>query len=348
MTTLKDIASIVGVHPSTVSYVLNGKGDRIGVRPERAARILEVAQRLGYRPNAAARSVRRGRFKTLALVLGYEWGLDHLPSKLLSGLGLGLNDHGLNLLWAPLPNPKYTGQAFDPGFLNELSCDGLIISWDENVPPELTVLINRHRIPAIWINLRREADCVHPDDFAAGKRAAEHLLALGHRRIAYSNMHRSTLDEERLAALHYSLRDRRDGCAAALRTAGLALMPGLVNDGQGMTRQDQEAAAERLLRHPDRPTAVFCYADDYIVLARVAQRLGLGIPVDLSVICCANLPENLLDLELCTLVPPSLELGRQAVALLEQRIAQPDRSLPPLALPFDFVPGMSCAPPPGG
>jgi len=54
VTTLKDIASIVGVHPSTVSYVLNGKGDRIGVRPERAARILEVAQRLGYRPNAAA------------------------------------------------------------------------------------------------------------------------------------------------------------------------------------------------------------------------------------------------------------------------------------------------------
>jgi hypothetical protein len=180
----------------------------------------------------------------------------YLPNELLHGLTQAIADKDLHLVLTQVPDAVIEEETYLPHTMRDLSVDGVLIN--RHVGPTLPYLerIRRLRIPAAFLNVKQEFDCVYPDDLAGGRMAAELLLRLGHERIAY-------VDTEERENKHYSKEDRRSGYEQAMLSAGksprLYFLP---KDWQvaGKPSTDQRVeAARRLLARHDRPTAVIAY-----------------------------------------------------------------------------------------
>ena len=307
--------------------------------------MLSAAARLGYRPNTAARSMRNGRFGTVAVLVGTRWPVSHLPMPLLSGIEAALEGQDLRMLVTRVGDENLTDPAYVPRILRELAADGLLVTYNERVPARMRELVRQFRLPSVWVNAKLPRDCVYPDDFGSAGRATEHLLAMGHRRIAYSHHAWSSADP---AEGHYSVTDRRAGCAEAIRRAGLALLPGPVRrEGEGDDFDANLAAALRWLSSPDRPTAAVCYcAADALALAIAASRLGLRIPGELSLVAFADGADGfVLDRRLTTMVIPHEKVGTEAVNVLKANLDGRDHVQEGIAIGAAFAPGQTCAPP---
>lgn len=340
MVTLEEIAAAAGVSRNTVSRALNGKTKEIWPSTvRRANRIRRIAARMGYRPNSAARAMGRGRFGCAALLLSTEPGRSTLPGRLLDGVHNALAGHDMSLALAKMPDEALTDEAFVPKVLRELMADGLLINYNREVPAKMIELIDDQGIPAIWINSKREKDCVHPDDLGAGQAATEHLLSLGHRHIAYVSF--SPVGSPK----HYSEADRQAGYEAAMARAGLK--PRLIQPGAGEEPGDRLAWARRWLAGPDRPTGIVAYAHGPLV-KYAASTLGLRAPDDLSVLSFAEQQEVGLGEPDTTMVIPAAAMGKTAVEMLVERLRAPSEGLEPRVLPIALVNGRTTGPPPQG
>lgn len=352
MATLKDIADSLGLDISTVSYALNGKGVKLGIKPERIEQIQALAKQLNYRPNMAARSIRSGRFGNVALLLSHVWYVSQVPGGLLEGVEHSLETQNLRMMIARLPDADPANARLVPMILRELATDGLLIDYGDHVPEHITAMVTASDLPQVWINCKFEQDCVFPDEYAAARRAAEHLLNAGHRRIAYSYFGWSASD---LKTAHYSAAERRAGCSDVLRDAGLAMLPGaerlpgeafpLPVGSDGM--QQAIEAARRCLLAPSRPTAVFAYSSyDAHAFVAAAYGLGLRVPEDLSILAFQDRVERAIDKPLTTMLIPQKEIGRHSVAMLIRKMADPSRPQPRLAIELELHPGATVARPP--
>jgi len=338
-----DVARSLGLTQQAVSYALSG---RKAVSESTRRQVLSAAARLGYRPNIAARTMRSGHFGTVAVLVGTRWPVSHLPMPLLSGIEAALERQGLRMLVTRVGDEKLTDPAYVPRILRELAADGLLVTYNECVPGRMMELVRQFRLPSIWVNARLPRDCVYPDDLSSARRATEHLLAMGHRRIAYSHHAWSSADA---AEGHYSVADRKAGCAAAMRQAGLTLLPGPVRrKGEGDDLDANLAAALRRLSSSDRPTAAVCYCvADALALAIAAYRLGLSVPRDLSMIAFADSPDGfVLDKRLTTMVIPHEKVGTEAVNVLQARLDGRAHARRGIAIEATLAPGATCGPPP--
>lgn len=204
----------------------------------------------------------------------------------------------------------------------------------------MTDNIERSGVPWGWLNYRREVNAVYPDKLAAGRRAAEHLLSLGHARIAFVDTSHRPSDVES----HYSSHDRYEGYAAAMTEAGLTPRRLWHED-----RDDSELRV-RFLRSAfaadDRPTAVITLGVSNVTpVFLAATRAGLAVPEDLSVICLdSKVPDNY-GLRVATMLIPQHAIGGEAVAMLEQMIRCPGTARPARVVHFDFDPADTCRPP---
>ncbi len=340
MATLEEVAAAAGVSRNTVSRVLSGRTKAIWPgTAARARHIRRVAARLAYRPHGAARAMSRGRFGCAALLLSTEAGRSTLPTTLLDSIHDALARRDMHLMVAKLPDEKLTSEGFVPKVLREWMSDGLLINYNRDIPRRMIELIEEHRIPAVWINCKRDADCVHPDDFGGGKAAAEHLLRLGHRRIAYAEF--STDPQAR----HYSEVDRREGYAEAMRAAGLP--PRLLRPEPLSHGPDRVQLARRWLAGGDRPSAVVAYAFAEAV-HHAATAAGLRVPHDLSVIGFAQRPDYAICATPSAVVIPAGQLGEAAVEMLADKMARPPEPLPPRVLAVRLVAGETTGPAAGG
>ncbi len=333
---LKDVAERSGTSVSTVSMVLNGRGAHYAARTRE--RIRRAVDELGYRPNAFARSVQCGRYGTVALVMSPEDHRSTLPSGVLKGISEALMARYLHLDVAYIPDAQLTSAATLPRLLREGSCDGMLLNYHAHVPPQLEELVERHRLPVVWINAKRAHDCVYPDDLGAGVRAAEALLAAGHRRIAYVDImyHRA----EHFDILHFSKTDRLDGYRQAMRQAGLPSICVLPEDAR-----DGSCAMQRLLRGANPITAAIGYTHlDAEVIALAAARAGLAIPADVSLVTFSgdNTPIGALKVTLMAI--PERQVGQTAVEMLLEKIRNPRQVLQPRILDFAFDAGETLAP----
>jgi len=333
--TIHQIAARVGLSAKTVSRIL---GDpHAPHRAETRARVLSAAQQLGYRPNSSARAMRTRRTGSVALLLSTITHRSVLSNRLREGIQVALAEHALHLLIASLPDARLTDEEYLPQVLREWATDGLLINYNADVPAAMPAIIARHAIPSVWINAKREADCVHPDDFAAAREATERLIALGHRRIGFVDFGGVT---------HYSAADRREACRAALAAANLGPPEILEGGGPPTTRADQACA---WLRRPagDRPTAVLAYGAGLASpIVHAAALCDVQVPRDFSVITVADEPDTSLGRPIDTFVLPQELMGRTAVGMLIEKMTTPDRPLPPCALPLGFAPGSTLGPPP--
>lgn len=325
--TLKRIAEHCGLSAQTVGYILNGKADLF--RPETRDKVLAAARELGYRPNAAAKAMRSGRFGCAALVLSTQPGRSSIFPPLLAGIDDELAKAGMHLVHAPLADERLADTGFVPKILSQVMADGLLINYNAAIPAALIEAIEQHRIPAVWINSQQPYNCVYPDDLGAGRQATEHLLALGRRRIAYVDYSHGSLRP----ADHYSARDRLDGYAQAMRAAGLQSR--VIDSEHGLSAGQRLPAILAWLDAADRPDAVVTYSPRDVgpILHAATALRRLRVPQDLAL---ATIDDDIADqsgVAVTTVMIPRYDLGRVAVEMLLERIAHPRRELTPRVLP---------------
>ncbi|MDX1931702.1 MAG: LacI family DNA-binding transcriptional regulator [Capsulimonadales bacterium] len=332
--TIKQIAEKTGLSVPTVSRILSDKG--AAHQESTRERVLAAARELGYRPNSSARAMRRGRFDTITLLRSAtDAARSQLPAELLAGIQEALHRAEIRLSIASLPDPQLTDPGFMPIILREWASDGLLINYNAAIPNELIRLIAEYSIPAIWINSRHSADCIFPDDEAAAADATRHLITLGHRRIAYVDFQESG---------HYSAAERRNGYEAAMAEAGLSprkIVGQYIPERLGTVPSEVD---ERF--GGDWPTALLTYGAHTmrpILIAALAR--GRRIPEDLSVIDITAHNRETISVPVDSMVLPQLEIGRRAVEMLLDKIAD-GRSFAPCPIPFGRSFGATSGPPP--
>ncbi len=343
--TLKDIAREAGTSQQVASAVLNGARGTAGASLAVRRRIEDSATRLGYRPNLAARATATGRYNAVGLLLGTVEHNSMISEPLLMAVADALSDQGMHLTAARMSDRELTDDTRMSKILRHLMADGLLIKYDTQVPAQMFELLKRFRIPCVWVNSRKSADCVYPDDFAAAERLTEHLLKLGHRRIAYLDYVTSWGG----AHSHYSGAARRDGY---LRTMGLAgLEPVLITPGplvaQGKLAEAFGELIASMRRENRLPTAFITYSSDQAnTLAYAAAGQGLRIPVDVSLAAFSGMSYERFGQTLTTCLIPWAGLAQQSVDMIRRKIARPDELAPPVSISFDFEPGGTAGPPP--
>jgi len=331
---IKTIAEQCQVSRQAVSNALTGKGR---LAPQTRQRILEVAREVGYRPNSIARTMQSGRFGSVALLMGTNGGSNWLPDALLAGIHDELARHDYHLTLARLPDEKLVSEGFVPKLLREWACDGVLINYIYDVPTRLINLIADYKIPSIWLNLRRDADCVHPADVDAAYDATRHLLSLQHRKIAFVDYTSGG------AALHYSVQDRRTGYAAAMQQAGCKTH--IIENKQAVPPEELIALSRQWLGQTQRPTAVLAYSEaETVSVTQAALSLGLKIPEDLSLLTFHWGGVVLMTMQTHYMYLPEYQMGEAAVQMLLQKIESPSTVLQPRALPCPLMPGQTIVP----
>lgn len=343
MSSLKQVAESAGVSIRTASLVLNGDYRANRITERRARMVQDVAKRLAYRPNSAARSMISGRFGAIAMVMSTDAETSYLPQQMLDGMQLELGRHDLNLIVTSVPDQKLTATGYVPRILRERMADGMILNYQYKIPAGLAELIEDRHLPAVWINVKRPADAAYIDDFEAGVLATRHLMEAGHRRIAYADL---WVPDDKLPRTHYSNLDRQKGYEFAMHQAQLAAL---------VVRPESLASAvngplglvEAALNRSPRPTAVIGYGGESVgPFAVVASAMGLNIPRDLSLMTFGQPWASPIGLSLSIVELPFHDLGKQVAQLALQKVARPLDHLPSVALISRLIEGDSVAPPP--
>ncbi len=308
--TIGDVARAAGVSIPTVSKVINR---RDGVAPATMVRVQQVVDDLGYETSLVARSLRSSRTGVIGILVPE---FEPFSTELLRGISSAATGTGYELLaYAGL----MTG-ADRPGWerrsLSRLS--GTLIDGAIVVTP--TTALSSSTIPVVAIDPHTGPEghaTVDADNEGGAVLAVEHLLALGHTRIAHVQG-RADLASAQL---------REAGYRSALAAAGIAVDERLLRDG-GYQEDQSAVVARQLLTLEDRPTAVFAANDSSAVgVLRAAADLGLRVPEDLSVVGFDDVPQaSVTTPPLTTVSQPLAELGTRAVEMLLTMLRGEDAS----------------------
>jgi LacI family transcriptional regulator len=329
-TRLVDVAREAGVHVSTVSRVLNDR-DGAAVRPETRERILAVAGRLRYRPNALARGLKTSTTTAFGMLIPSL--RTPVYASIVRGAVAAAWRRGYVVLAAE-DDGETTELAWDR-LVQEGRIDGLLVS---SIEPGGAILglVEDSDLPYVFVN-RREPGSEHNVSMReedAGRLAAEHLIGLGHTRLGHI-AGPLAID---------TARRRADGFADAAQAAGLmepALVEAPFDEAGGF-----DAVQELLARSP-RPTAVFSSnLNQAIGALSGARRLGLRVPADVALISYDDDPlAGFLEVPLTTIRMPLVELGMLAVGALADQIDGAEPCDVEVATAPELVVRASTAPP---
>ena len=328
--TISQIAHIAGVSVPTVSKVLNGRADVAAPTRERVEQVIEE---YGFVRNRAARALRKGKTGLVDLILPRLDDEYFLP--IIEGAALVLREAGVRLvLTSSNYQPEQEVHWIDT--VTDHSMDGILVV----LPSEEAIEhLERSDLPFVLIHnqggLLSTVPSVRITSWEGGFVATNHLINLGHRRIAYIGKTVQARDAiERIA-----------GYRAALDAANLPIDPQLQCDG-AFTEADGYAATKTLLELPEPPTAIFAGNDRQAAgVYRALHERGMTVPDQMSVIGFDNLPfTELLSPPLTTVHAPRLELGRTAATMLLRLINAEPLEMSRVVLPTQFIERPSCRP----
>ncbi|MCA9971636.1 MAG: LacI family DNA-binding transcriptional regulator [Anaerolineales bacterium] len=320
--TIRDVAAQAGVSHQTVSRVIN---DSERVSPETRARVEAAIQALNYQPNAIAQSMAKGRTGMLACIAPNL--TDYTFASLIDGAERAVRQQGYFLLSASAPDAA-TFAALVAELVPRRRAEGLLVinpyadGRYRHLPPNF---------PLVFAGARprqNAANSVSLDDVAAGRRATEHLLGLGHRRIALIT---GPMAED-------CSQDRLAGYEAALQAAGLAIDPGLVVEGTWQARSGYDAFMQLAQAGP-LPDAIFAQNDQMAVgVLRAAADHGVNVPQALSVIGVDDVPmAAYFEPPLTTLRQDFARIGHEAARLLMNVIEQPGVPRQDMRIPAELI-----------
>lgn len=303
--TIRDVAARAGVSHQTVSRVINGAKR---VSPETRKKVEQVIAELGYHPNALAREMSLGRSHTFACLSPNI--TDYTLASIIEGATNAAYRHGYYLMSASAPDKATFANLVDE-LVASRRTEGMLV-----INPYADGRYNHipTNVPVVFVGARPRVSNISSvalDDQNAGQIATQHLLDLGHHRIALLT---GPLVED-------CSQDRQIGYESALQAAGLSLDPSLILEGDWSATSGYEAV-HRWLENGVSFTALFAQNDRMAVGAiRALQESGLRVPQDVSVIGFDDMPlASYFIPPLTTMRQNTLTIGIEAAQLLIQEV----------------------------
>jgi len=329
--TLADVAARAGVSTALVSTVIR---DVPGASAATRQRILQAAEEIGYRPDARARLLRSNRSR----LIGVTFGVQHaFHGDLVSGLYEAADAEGYEIALSAVTPRRDERRAV--GSLLQDRCEAMILLGPDSPAGYLAELAGRCPVVVVARAVNgRGVDVVRTADDEGLQQAVDHLVALGHRRIAHIDGGRAP-----------GAAQRRRGYRQAMHRHGLdtdiLIVPG------GLGEEDGAEAARQLLATVPSPTAVAVFNDRSATgLLDVFRNAGLSVPQDISVVGFDD--SRLARLSHVDLTTVAQDAGRMATLAVARAIDRLDGTptggreivIPPRLI----VRGTTAALPPGG
>ena len=305
--TMRDVARMSGVSVKTVSRVVNREP---GVSPAMTERVQEAIRRLGYRPDLTASSLRRADHKTLTIGLA----LEDLANPFSAALHRAVEDvartRGVVVFAGSVDEDPQRERELTSAFLSR-RVDGLLV-----VPAgaDQSYLAGdlRSGVPMVFADRpprHLDADAVLSDNTAGAERAVEHLLACGHRRIAFLG-DLSTIS---------TAGERHQGFLTAMRIAGADVDTALVHTDLHTSDRAEEAVLA-LFDRDEPPTAVFA-GQNLLTIGAMRALRRLGRQHDIALVGLDDFPLAAdLDPGITVVAQDPAEMGRRAATLLFERL----------------------------
>ncbi|WP_320121845.1 LacI family DNA-binding transcriptional regulator [uncultured Sphaerochaeta sp.] len=324
MVSIKDIARMAGVSVSTVSRVLN---DRTCVSADKRAKILDAIKQTGYVPNRAARDMVSKHSSTVGIVMPGTFNM--FQRQLFSTIEHHLEQFGYHTSFY-FASTDLDGERACLKRLKADRLDGIIILHEIELP-EIQQYLQEYKIPTVLATFERsgwKATSIHISEEEAALTAVNHLLKLGHQKIAF------------IGGTKYSFPGQRFiGYKKALESASLEYDETLVAYAETYNMEGGSKALKELLSRNVPFTAVFAITDELALGAmRTLADHDLNVPGDVSVIGFDNIELASFSIpRLTTIAQPMVEMGQTAVALLHSLITSKNRFPLSISLPFTFV-----------
>ncbi|MFC9288344.1 LacI family DNA-binding transcriptional regulator [Streptomyces sp. NPDC057052] len=328
---MADVARLAGVSSQTVSRVSNGYA---GVNEETRQQVLAAMKELGYRPNSAARALKRGEFRTIGVItftLSTTGNMRTLDAIATSAAAEG---YAVTLLPVAVPTQDEVRGAFSR--LEELAVDAVIVIMEVHLLDAATVTLPPHvQVVVVDSDAGSTYTVVDTDQWGGTRAAVQHLLDLGHLTVWH------------LAgpADSFAAQRRTDAWRGALTDAGRPVPP-LVR-GDWSAESGYRAGLELAAR--EECTAVFAANDQMALgLLRALHERGRRVPEDVSVIGFDDIPEAGSFLPpLTTLHQDFAEVGRLCVQAVLRKMRRDGPQRGTTLVPTRLVLRESTAPPPG-
>lgn len=310
--TIKDIARALGISTSTVSRALR---DSHEISPETKQLVLDCAEKLNYRPNPIALSLKERRSRSIGVVVCEI--ANNFFSQVINGIESIAYDKGYNVIISQT-RESYEREVIDLQYLASRSVDGLLISLSTETN-DLSHLKSLHAkgLPIVFFDRITEDINTHKvivDNFKGAYEATEHLIRNGHKRIA------ALTNSEFLSITH----ERVAGYKEALIANGQKVNEDLIQPCfyGGMMFEEIEDAINKLFTKRNKPDAIFATSDKLTTgCLKTLKRRGLKVPDDVSVVGFSNTDiAELIDPPLTVVRQPAFEMGKDATELLLQLI----------------------------
>ncbi|CAL1521642.1 LacI family DNA-binding transcriptional regulator [Chitinophaga sp. MM2321] len=322
--TLKDVAKMAGVAPSTVSFVLNGKGKQMRIRDEVAAKILKVVEKSGYEPHRVAVNLRTGQSKTLGLIV------ESISGSFFASLAKTIETEaelmGYNVVYCSTENNAQKGSELIH-MLGRQMVDGYLITPAPGMEKEIQQLVQHHKpvvlmdsyFPAI------KAPYVLIDNFDGVQQGMEHLIKKRFTKIAFV-----TVDVKLI-----QLEERLRGYMSSMKQHGIPVKKKYIHRvDYHKPREESLQELQRFIGDNPDLEAVF-FATNYLGIMglEVLAKLGLKMPDDLAVICFD-------DQDIFRLYPPGISvieqpiegIAKAAIALLMHQLGKDKGPLTEMAV----------------
>lgn len=309
--TIRSVADHAGVSKSLVSRVLRGSPH---VSPDKKRAVEEAIKALGYRPNGAARSLSERRTRAIGVVvndLSQPWIVDFLE-----GVNATLSQSDMHMFVGDGRLDRRADERLMRAFM-EMRVDGLILAG--TMPESTTITEAASSLPTAVGGSRDftlpNVDVIAEDDYRGAELALQHLIDLGHQRIAHIAGNHAAVFQLRRQAYEDIMRDH-------------GYEQHILVEGCDTTEDGGYRAAVRLLsRTQPRPTAIFVANDPACVgTLSAATELGLSVPRDLSLVSFDN--SHLAKIRHVSLTSVDIgasEVGQRTTRALLDRIADPNR-----------------------
>ncbi len=307
-TTIRDVAKRAGVAPITVSRVIN---DSDYVSQETRKRVEAAVEELGYVPNMLGLSLRFKQTMTLALVLS------DITNPFWTTVARGVEDvaqaNGYSIILCNTDESEAKQEQYLQMLLRR-RIDGFLLVPASSSDPKPVQLIQKQGIPVVLLDRRIadvQADIVRADSADGAYQLTQHLLSLGHRRIAM-------LTGPQIVSTAV---DRANGYRRALTDAGLPDSAIRIQWGE-FTQESGHLMAIQALAASPPPTALFA-ANNFIAIGvlQALREKGLHVPDDIALVTVDDTPQTfLIDPFLTVVTQPAREMGQQAAQLLLDRL----------------------------
>lgn len=303
-TTIKDIAKITGVSHSTVSRALRGNSL---ISAETTERIRAAAQEMGYQPSAAARSLKTNRSQVLGVIVNSID--DPFFSEILFGIEDTAQEGGYSLFIAASQRDPVRERKIVQTMLEQRT-DGVIICSSSFGAEQGRQLLT-YGFPIVVVNHQSAENfnfSIYHDDVDGSRQITQHLISLGHQRIAYlGNSLSGRTTQDRLA-----------GFQIEMQRAGLPVPEEYIYQVAGGDPQNGLDSMQYILSLPNRPTAIVCFNDMLAMgVLKGFSQAGIRVPEDISVTGFDNIIYSAFTTPaLTTIDQPKRSIGMEAARLL--------------------------------